>query len=464
MFNRVSHERKKFLFKYFFMFKNILLIDKKNAIIIIILDIFSSILNPLILFVNSLLIDQTIISITNRIYKNIIYIMIIFVMLNGLKFIILYFINISRKKMQHKIDLTLCSELIDVLKEIDILEIQSEGHNNTLNMAKEITNGFSIMHIIHNLSSIVGVVISLISYLSIIGFNYGIIILCISIICQVLLALKDIKFLKEKEIIKESNVSDKRLAEYYYSLVYDVITSKEIQLYELKEHILEKWKNLYSKVLKEEYKVNKMTRYKSLLYSILSTILTFTIIFVMFFINTDKFTAGNLILIIGALDGIQSAITSIINFIPTNIEIYNKYSRYKTYIDMYKKDNIKDNFDNINYKNFDINIKNVSFLYPNCNRKVLKNINLCIKHGEKIAIVGANGAGKTTLINLILGLYTPTEGCVLIDKANIIDLYGKLNYPISYVSQNSINFEGLTLNENINLSDVKSDNLIEKKY
>ncbi len=69
--------------------------------------------------------------------------------------------------------------------------------------------------------------------------------------------------------------------------------------------------------------------------------------------------------------------------------------------------------------NYMIELKNVSFRYPGKEDNVLSNINLIIKPGEKIAIVGLNGAGKTTLVKLICGYYDPTEGEILLNGVNI---------------------------------------------
>jgi len=59
-----------------------------------------------------------------------------------------------------------------------------------------------------------------------------------------------------------------------------------------------------------------------------------------------------------------------------------------------------------------IELSGVGYTYPKAEKPTLTGINLNIRSGERIAIVGANGAGKTTLIKLICGLYTPTEGTV----------------------------------------------------
>lgn len=67
----------------------------------------------------------------------------------------------------------------------------------------------------------------------------------------------------------------------------------------------------------------------------------------------------------------------------------------------------------------EIQIKNLSFTYPNNDKPTLEDINLTIKPYEKIALVGYNGAGKTTLTNLLLRLYDATDGEILIDGEDI---------------------------------------------
>ena len=63
-----------------------------------------------------------------------------------------------------------------------------------------------------------------------------------------------------------------------------------------------------------------------------------------------------------------------------------------------------------------ITLKDVSFHYPNSKLNVLKNINLTIKNGESLAIVGVNGSGKSTLAKILLGLYPVSERKLLIDN------------------------------------------------
>lgn len=68
---------------------------------------------------------------------------------------------------------------------------------------------------------------------------------------------------------------------------------------------------------------------------------------------------------------------------------------------------------------FEIEFKNVSFKYPNTESYALQNINLKIKNGEHLAVVGRNGSGKTTFIKLMCRLYDVTDGEILINDINI---------------------------------------------
>lgn len=68
---------------------------------------------------------------------------------------------------------------------------------------------------------------------------------------------------------------------------------------------------------------------------------------------------------------------------------------------------------------YEIRLENVSFRYPSSEKDTLTDINLTLKPGEKLAIVGLNGAGKTTLIKLICGFLDPTEGRVTLNGEDI---------------------------------------------
>ncbi|WP_342618635.1 type I secretion system permease/ATPase [Rhodoferax sp. GW822-FHT02A01] len=98
-----------------------------------------------------------------------------------------------------------------------------------------------------------------------------------------------------------------------------------------------------------------------------------------------------------------------------------------------------------------IDFRGVSFTYPGQTTPSLQNLNFRIKPGEKVAILGRIGSGKTTLEKLILGLYQPTEGAVLVDGIDLRQLDpAELRSQIGYVQQDIMLFYG-TLRENITL-------------
>jgi ATP-binding cassette subfamily B protein len=96
-----------------------------------------------------------------------------------------------------------------------------------------------------------------------------------------------------------------------------------------------------------------------------------------------------------------------------------------------------------------ITFKNVDFVYPHTGIHALKNFNLHINSGDKIAVVGRTGSGKSTLVQLLLRMYDPTSGEILLDNTNIknIDLTA-IRSQISYVPQDGFLFSD-TIENNI---------------
>ncbi|MCX6730251.1 MAG: ABC transporter ATP-binding protein [Candidatus Roizmanbacteria bacterium] len=108
-----------------------------------------------------------------------------------------------------------------------------------------------------------------------------------------------------------------------------------------------------------------------------------------------------------------------------------------------------------------IEFKNVSFKYPNTKRYILKNFNLLIHTGEKIAFVGENGAGKTTLIKLLLRFYDVTEGELLVNGVNIKHINLEKWYAIiGVLFQEFIKYQ-FTFKENVYFGNKKEANNLE---
>ena len=109
----------------------------------------------------------------------------------------------------------------------------------------------------------------------------------------------------------------------------------------------------------------------------------------------------------------------------------------------------------------EIEFRNVSFRYPGTKRDVLQNINLHIKQGETMALVGLNGAGKTTLIKLLTRLYDPTEGIILLDGRDIREYDLHSLYRAFGIIFQDFGKYAVTVEENIRFGDIHKEADVE---
>jgi len=101
-----------------------------------------------------------------------------------------------------------------------------------------------------------------------------------------------------------------------------------------------------------------------------------------------------------------------------------------------------------------LELRNVSFRYPGAERDVLHNVNLELRPGQRVALVGSNGAGKTTLAKLIARLYDPTEGQILLDGVDLrqydLDLWWR---ELGIIFQDFVHYN-MRVSENIGLGHI----------
>ena len=81
-------------------------------------------------------------------------------------------------------------------------------------------------------------------------------------------------------------------------------------------------------------------------------------------------------------------------------------------------------------ESYELKLENVSFRYPGAETDTIRGMNLTVRPGEKLAIVGLNGAGKTTVVKLLCGLLDPTEGAVLLNGKDIRDFNRRSYYDL----------------------------------
>lgn len=101
--------------------------------------------------------------------------------------------------------------------------------------------------------------------------------------------------------------------------------------------------------------------------------------------------------------------------------------------------------------------EHVSFRYPGTERDVLQDINLTISPGESVVLVGLNGAGKTTLIKLLMRLYDPTDGMILLDGHDIREYDVTELYDMFGIVFQDYGKYAVSVRENIAFGEVMKD-------
>lgn len=177
----------------------------------------------------------------------------------------------------------------------------------------------------------------------------------------------------------------------------------------------------------------------------------------------NQITIGDFV----AFNGYIGLFVGPVTWLPTLISRYKRAQiSYKRLDAVFKlereKINVKPNKNIQNNLKGNIKINNLTYNYPGYMDKVLDNINIEIKEGETLGIIGTVGSGKTTLMNLLLRLYQVERDKILIDGRDINDIpIEELRNNICYITQDNFLFS-TTLRENISLfrddfkeSDVK---------
>lgn len=146
-------------------------------------------------------------------------------------------------------------------------------------------------------------------------------------------------------------------------------------------------------------------------------------------------TIGNFSLYLGILMAFSNNVVQCFDVIADTKRASLEIDDYRSFVELENQTNsYVDMIDNIDFDKYEFVFENVSFKYPRQEKWVLKNINLTIDANKKLAVVGNNGAGKTTFIKLLMRLYEPTGGRILLNGIDIrkfeIKSYYKIFAPV----------------------------------
>lgn len=223
------------------------------------------------------------------------------------------------------------------------------------------------------------------------------------------------------------------------------------------------WKKLYYTFIKSFIHKERIV---GVMESTTSSFTFFLPVFILLFgvinINDNKMTLGEVISFQTLSSYFVSTSTSIIYSIESFFQLKVYLRRIKDVTSEVSEKNLDNKGSFINISG-NIVLEQVSFKYSKFSSSVLNNINMVIKKGEKIGIVGESGAGKSTLAKIIMGLYIPSSGNVKYDSVNLNDLNKPhLRNQIGVVTQEPFLFND-SISENIkfNNDSISTEQIIE---
>lgn len=194
-------------------------------------------------------------------------------------------------------------------------------------------------------------------------------------------------------------------------------------------------------------------RYMAGYHSGLSALTTFVTVAVLLggvvFLSGESIEIVDLITFLLYINNFIEPVKKLMNFTEMFQNGYSGFERFMEIMTIVPEIADKENAVSISNLSGDIKFENVGFHYEDNNEKVLHNVNLDVKAGEYLALVGASGVGKTTLCSLIPRFYDVTEGSIQIDGIDIRDMkLDDLRNHIGIVQQDVYLFAG-TIMENI---------------
>lgn len=242
---------------------------------------------------------------------------------------------------------------------------------------------------------------------------------------------------------------------YYNKTAGDFKAGKEIRLFNLKDMILNAYKNVINKRKRFSLRAVNKTFRKSLL-SVLILIIAqgiFAYTLILSFKNGSVDTGSFLMYLTLMLQFVLLADRAIedYEFFVVNQTIYveNMYDLIET--DKLSSDHgTRDRLSGA----VDIEFRNVTFAYPNTDKKILDNLSFKIAKNETIALVGNNGEGKSTIINLLVRLFRPDEGEILLNGVNINEFKEEELYKMFACIFQQVNIYPYTLGNNISMQET----------
>lgn len=242
-----------------------------------------------------------------------------------------------------------------------------------------------------------------------------------------LIVLCVIQFLYYRKIVEKDKkeVWDKlsdswRKTDYMERVTQYCDHAKEIRLFNLSEFLSKKQENTY---LDKEEKMDihhELWFRNSFASQTANAVIKALIYSVLFFaVFTKNLSIGNFTLFLSLSMAFSQALLNFLQRFGDYKKASLETDDFRSFIELDIDDDEKDCIEIPKADTYEIEFKNVSYKYAKSDTYALKDLNLKINPGQKLAVVGLNGAGKTTMIKLLLRLYDPTEGAITLNGTDI---------------------------------------------
>lgn len=218
-----------------------------------------------------------------------------------------------------------------------------------------------------------------------------------------------------------------RKVNYMERVTQDFEYAKDIRLFNMAGFLLKKQKKIYAeREEKIDYHQELWFRYTviSRLLHVISEILVYGVL--IYAVLKKDMSIGDFTLFLSLAHAFSGAMVRFMqrfgNFKRTSLEM----DDFRSFMDL-KTDDGEEKIPLPKADRYTLEFKDVTFRYPKAEKDAVSHLNLTLKPGERLAVVGLNGAGKTTMIKLLLRLYDPTEGKILLNGTDIRE-YAREDY------------------------------------
>ena len=248
-----------------------------------------------------------------------------------------------------------------------------------------------------------------------------------------------------------------RQSMYLAWMLTNELFAKEVRLFDLGHWFSQEYKQIRTKLYREKLRLSTRRAIAFFLAQAFAGIFVFSIFaYIIYQTIQGVLLLGDLVLYYQALqrgqNNLKATLTNFSGLYEDNLFLANLYE----FLDLKPRVKEVEQPKIIPQKiRGEIAFNNVSFKYADSARQALKDINLTIKPGETIALVGENGSGKTTLIKLLCRLYDPTDGNITIDGIDIkMFKIADLRRQVSVIFQDYAKYH-FSAEENIRLGNIE---------